>query len=236
MDAPADARRCAVDIGGTFTDLVLVDTHTGSLYIEKTPTTPDNLWTGIADGLRRAQVDAAALAMLVHGTTVGLNTFLEKKGAPVGLITTAGFRDVYEIGRVNRIDMYDLFYRKPEPLVPREHRLEVRERIGPAGEVIEPLVEDDVRAAADHFRRHGIRAIAVCLLHSYANPAHEERVAALLEEYYPEAQVSVSNRLAREWREYERTSTTVINAYIAPRVSAYLAEMEAGLAGMGYRR
>lgn len=236
MGASADSLRCAVDIGGTFTDLVSVDPRTGSLVIEKTPTTPANLWEGIAQGLRQSGVDVAGLAMLVHGTTVGLNTFLEKKGAPVGLITTRGFRDVYEMGRVNRVDMYDLFYRKPEPLVPREHRLEVRERIGPSGEVVESLVEDDVRAAAEHFRRHGIRAIAVCLLHSYANPAHEERVAALLEEFYPEAQVSVSHRLAREWREYERTSTTAINAYIAPRVSAYLQEMEAGLAEMGYRR
>ncbi len=228
--------RVAVDIGGTFTDFAILDQETGQLVLEKTPTTPRDFWQGIARGLELAGIEPARIAMLVHGTTIGLNTFLERKGAPVGLITTHGFRDVYEIGRHNRVEMYDLFYRKPEPLVPREHRREVRERLDATGQVLVPLHEEDVAAAAEHFRRHGIRAIAVCLLHAYANPVHEERVGLILAELYSEAHVSLSHRLVREWREYERTSTTVINAYIAPAVSAYLERLEEGLARRGYRR
>lgn len=228
--------RVAVDIGGTFTDFVILDQESGRLTLEKTPTTPRDLWEGIARGLEQAGMAPAEIAMFVHGTTVGLNAFLERKGVPVGLITTKGFRDVCEIGRHNRVDMYDLFYRKPEPLVPREHRLEVRERIDGSGQVLEPLHEEDVTAAADHFRRHGIRAVAVCLLHAYANPVHEQRVGEILARVYPEAHVSLSHQLVREWREYERTSTTVINAYIAPRVGDYLRRLEDGLARRGYRR
>lgn len=228
--------RIGIDIGGTFTDFVILDQDSGRVRLEKTPTTPRDLWEGIRDGLDQAGVDLAGTAMVVHGTTVGLNCFLEKKGARVGLITTRGFQDIYEIGRVNRLDMYDLFYRKPEPLVPREHRLTVTERLDATGAVLTTLQREDVVAAAEHFRQAGIADIAVCLLHAYTNPVHEQAVAEILAELYPEAQVSLSHQLAREWREYERTSTAVINAYIARRVGNYLNRIQAGLTDRGYTR
>lgn len=226
--------RIAIDIGGTFTDFIILDQATGRISLEKTPTTPRDLWQGIRAGLDQAGLDLAHAAMIVHGTTVGLNCFLERRGARIGLIATRGFRDVYEIARHNRIDMYDLFYTKPEPLVPRNHRLAVAERLDAAGNVLVPLDRDDVVRAAAHFRAHGITAIAVCLLHSYANPAHELAVAEILSDAYPEATVSLSHQLAREWREYERTSTTAINAYIAERVGNYLTRVESQLGERGY--
>ncbi|GAW28192.1 hydantoinase/oxoprolinase family protein [Carboxydocella sp. ULO1] len=227
--------RVAIDIGGTFTDFVIYDQDSGRVSLEKTATTPRDLWEGIKTGLKLADVDLSDTSMVIHGTTVGLNCFLEKKGAKTGLITTIGFRDVYEIGRVNRIDMYDLFYKKPEPLVTREYRLEVRERLDAQGNVIIPLEREDVVKAAEFFRKEGITAIAVCLLHAYINPVHEIAIGEILAEVYPEAQVSLSHQLAREWREYERTSTTVINAYIAEKVGNYLNRIENGLSELGYR-
>jgi len=227
--------RIGIDIGGTFTDFVILNEVTGDVRLEKIPTTPGDLSRGIGHGLDLAGIDQARVTMVVHGTTVGLNCFLEKKGARTGLITTAGFRDVYEIGRVNREDMYDLFYQKPAPLVPREHRWEVRERLDASGNVLMPVHEDDVWRAANAMRLEGIDSIAVCLLHAYANPAHEIRVGELVKAAHPQALVTLSHELVREWREYERTSTTSINAYIARVVEGYLERIEAELAGRGYR-
>ncbi len=225
--------RIGVDIGGTFTDVVVVDER-GDIGLRKSLSTPDDLWRGIAEGLKGLDLGRAEL--IVHGTTVGINALLEGKGEATGLITTRGFRDVYEIGRHNREEMYDLFYAKPVPLVPRRHRLEVRERIDARGRVLVPLEEADVLAAIDHFKRHDIRSIAVCLLHSYANPEHEIKIGQIIARCYPEALVSLSHELAREWREYERTSTTVINAYIMPKVRGYLDKMERELERLGYIR
>jgi N-methylhydantoinase A len=234
--APSNpALRIGIDIGGTFTDFVLVDESTGSLSLGKTLSTPGDLWQGIQTGLTKQGVNLAEAKLIVHGTTVGLNAFLERKGRSTGLITTQGFRDVYEIGRHNRVDMYDLFYRKPEPLVSREFRLEVRERLDARGQVITPLVEEDVVSAVEAFKKAGIDSIAVCLLHAYANPVHELQAGEIINQVYPEAAVSLSHQLVREWREYERTSTTVINAYIAPVVADYLTRVEAGLSKQGYR-
>jgi N-methylhydantoinase A len=218
--------RIGVDIGGTFTDFVFFDEPTGEVRLEKTLTTPGDLWAAIDKGLSRGGIDLASVSLFVHGTTVGLNTLLEKKGPATGLITTRGFRDVYEIGRHNRVEMYDLFYRKPEPLIPREARLEVSERMDARGGVLVPLDEREVRDCARHFRDAGTSSIAVCLLHAYANPAHEARVGAILAEELPDAFVSLSHQIAREWREYERTSTTAINAYILPVVGRYLSRIE----------
>jgi N-methylhydantoinase A len=226
--------RVGIDIGGTFTDLVVVDVEGGTMWTEKTLTTPDDLWEGIATGLERARVSLDE-AEIAHGTTVVLNTLLERRGEPTGLITTVGFRDAYEIGRGARPEMYNLFYRKPAPLVPREHRLEVRERLGADGAVVLPLEESDVRAAAEHFRAHGISDVAVCFLHAYRNPDHEQRAAEVLGEVYPEALVSLSHQLVREWREYERTSTTCINAYVRRRTGSYLERAIAQLTAGGYR-
>ncbi|MEW6663058.1 MAG: hydantoinase/oxoprolinase family protein [Bacillota bacterium] len=228
--------RVGVDIGGTFTDFVFIDESTGETFLEKTPTTPRNLWEAIAKGLEKGNIDLLNVSMLIHGTTIGLNAFLEKKGKKTGLITTKGFRDVYEIGRHNRVDMYDLFYKKPEPLIPREFRLEVAERLDAQGNVLVPLCEEDVLNCIKVFKRAGIESVAICLLHSYANPEHEIKVGEILDREFPEAAVSLSHTLAREWREYERTSTTAINAYIMPIVGSYLSKIEEELAARGYRR
>ena len=228
--------RVGIDIGGTFTDFVLIDESGGQIEFGKRPTTPKALWSGIEDSIRAMGVDLGQVERIVHGTTIALNALIERSGGRTGLITTRGFRDVYEIARHNRIETYDLFYRKPEPLVRRRFRLEVSERIDPRGEVIEHLVEKDVLACVDTFRANGIDTIAVCLLNAYANPAHEARVGALLSEAYPEAVVSLSHELVRQWREYERTSTTVVNAYVMPVVADYLQRAESSLANSRYAR
>lgn len=233
---PSPRYRVGIDIGGTFTDFVIVDTVSRTIRLEKTATTPQNLWQGIETGFQQLHLPLAEIAQVAHGTTVGLNTLLERRGDPTGLITTAGFRDAYEIGRGARPDAYNLFFRKPVPLVPREHRLEVRERIGADGAVVTPLNEADVAAAVEHFRRHAIHSIAICFLHAYRNPAHEIRAAEIVAELYPEALISTSSSLVREWREYERISTTCINAYIMPRTSRYIEHVTAALAAGGYRR
>ena len=234
---PHDLRyRVGIDIGGTFTDFVLIDQASGQIEFGKRPTTPKALWSGIEDSVRAMGVAFDRAETIVHGTTIGLNALIERRGGRTGLITTHGFRDVYEIARHNRIETYDLFYCKPEPLVQRRFRLEVRERMDPYGKVIEPLVEEDVLACAETFRDNGIETIAVCLLHAYANPAHEVRVGTLLSETYPEAAVSLSHVLVRQWREYERTSTTVVNAYVMPVIADYLQQAETSLADAGYGR
>ena len=234
---PSDLRyRVGIDIGGTFTDFVVIDQTNGQIEFDKRPTTPKALWAGIEDSIHAMGVELDRVERIVHGTTIGLNTLIERGGGRTGLITTRGFRDVYEIARHNRIETYDLFYRKPEPLVRRRFRLEVRERMNSHGEVIEPLVEEDVLSCADTFRANDIDAIAVCLLHAYANPAHEVRVGALLSEAYPEAAVSLSHELVRQWREYERTSTTVVNAYVMPVIADYLLRAESSLSEAGYAR
>jgi N-methylhydantoinase A len=223
-----------VDIGGTFTDLIFFDAHMGGFSVGKVRTTPGDLSRGVFQGLDQLGIDCATLKTIAHGTTIGLNAFLERKGAPTGLITTRGFRDIYEIARHNRINTYDLFYQKPAPLVRRRHRLEVRERIDADGTILEPIDEASVVECANHFRAVGIRSIAVCLLHSYINPAHEEQVAAIIARVYPAARVTTSSSIVRQWREYERTSTTVMNAYVMPVVGQYLDRLEEDLAARGY--
>jgi len=231
---PASGWRLGVDIGGTFTDLLLLEPSGETSRVEKVPTTPSDLAVGVLDGLSRLGVPCTEADMIVHGTTVGLNAFLERKGAPTGLVTTAGFRDVYEIARHNRVETYDLFYLKPKPLVPRRYRLEVAERIDSNGEVLVPLSEDDVRTCIQHFKKAEITSVAVCLINSYLNPAHEDRIREIFDVEYPEALVTISSALLRQWREYERTSTSAVNAYIMPVVGRYLDHLENGLAASGY--
>jgi N-methylhydantoinase A len=222
----------AVDIGGTFTDLA-VRYPDGSTQTTKALTTPGALADGVIEALQLSGASPADVEFFVHGTTAGLNALLERKFAKVGLITTEGFRDVYEIGRANRPAMYDLYFHRPAPLVGRELRLEVRERMLADGQVRIELDEDSLRASADRLAQAGVGAIAVVLLHAYANPAHELRCAELIGEWYPQIAVSLSHRIANEWREYERTSTTVVNAAIAQTVSAYLAGLERQLGETG---
>ncbi len=230
--------RIGVDVGGTFTDLVLARAD-GRLSVAKVTTTPDDPGRGIADGiaalLGEAGVDPAHVADIVHGTTVASNTILQKSGARTGLLTTRGFRDVLEIGRIRTPGMFDLAWRKPEPLVPRRWRLEVPERIAADGGVVTPLDEEAVRTAARFFRTEGVEAVAVCFIHSYADPAHERRAAALLHAEAPELLVTASCEVLPEIGEYERTSTAAVNAYLLPAMRGYLSRLSDRLAGIGLR-
>jgi len=226
--------RIAVDIGGTFTDLVAID-DAGETRTTKALTTPDNHVRGIHDCLEKLSVDLAGVDLFVHGSTIAINTVVERKGARTGLITTEGFRDVYEIARGNRPDAYNVHFHKPDPLVPRDLRLEVRERVNARGEVLTPLDEASLARAVAALEAAGIESVAVCLLHAYANPAHEQEIGRYLAERHPEWSVSLSHQIVREIREYERTSTTVLNAYIAPVVGRYLASLEELLASSGFR-
>jgi N-methylhydantoinase A/oxoprolinase/acetone carboxylase beta subunit len=225
--------RIGIDIGGTFTDVVYSDGAAEPRHI-KTLTTPDDITTGILAGLEKVGADVAQLRFFLHGTTVALNAFLEAKTPPVGLVTTAGFRDVLEIMRTNRPDMYDLQQVKPAPLVARRFRREISARTTATGEELAPVLEDQVRAIARDFLAAGIRGVAVCLLHSYADPAHERRVREILLDAAPELSVSISSDLSREWREFERTSTTVVNAATAPIMDRYLRRLRALLAERGF--
>jgi N-methylhydantoinase A len=226
--------RIAVDIGGTFTDLVAVDDN-GQVYRGKSLTTPDDLARGIGDCLKGANIGVAGANFFVHGSTVTINAVLERKGARTGLITTKGFRDVYEIGRGNRPEGYNLFFNRPVPLVARDLRLEVNERLYATGEVLTPLDEASARETIGALKKAGVESLAVCLLHSYANAAHEKRLGELLQQQFPEAYVSLSHEILREFREYERTSTTVLNSYVGPLVRRYLVSLEKMLARAGFR-
>ena len=213
--------RTAVDIGGTFTDLVTLDEGTGAVGLAKASTTPGRFEDGVMDAV--GQVELGDVSFLAHGTTVIINALTERTGARTALITTRGFRDVLEIQKANRPDLYNMLYEKPEAFVPRRLRLEATERVSHNGEVLTPLDEDDVRDAVAEARRRGADAVAICFLHSYANPDHERRAAEIVREEWPEAAVTASHELTGEWREYERTSTAVLDAYVKPVAATYLA-------------
>jgi N-methylhydantoinase A len=217
------ATRAAVDIGGTFTDLVHLDEGTGEVGLAKASTTPARFEDGVMDAIAEAELDD--VAFLAHGTTVIVNALTERKGARTALITTRGFRDVLEIQKANRPDLYNLLYEKPQPFVSRRLRLEVTERVTYKGEVLAPLDEADVRRAVTEARRQGAEAIAICFLHSYANPVHERRAVEIVREEWPEAAVTASYELTNEWREYDRTSTVVLDAYVKPAAGKYLAAL-----------
>ena len=218
-----------VDIGGTFTDLVLFDSATGTVRTAKVPSVPGRQWEGLDAGLEALHVDAAQLAVVVHGTTVATNAVLEGKGVRTALVTTKGFRDSLEIGRCMRLTPGSLFqtrYRRPAPLVPRDRRLELCERIGAAGDVIHRAAEPDLKALAAALRGIDAEAIAVCFINSYANPAHEKQVARYLARAGIKTPVYLSYEISPEYREYERLSTTVINASISPILDRYLKAFE----------
>jgi N-methylhydantoinase A len=227
--------RVATDIGGTFTDLVAFDEETGALAVGKASTTPDELAAGVLDAIASGGVALEDVSELVHGTTVVINALTERRGARTALVTTRGFRDVLEIGRGNRPDMYNLVSRKPRPFVPRRHRFEVRERVDRRGDVLVPLDLADVEAVAAACGRDGIEAVAVCLLHAYAHPEHEQAVRTALQAALPGVPVTISSEITREWREYERSSTAVLNAYVQPIVERYLDVLEQRLDDGGLR-
>lgn len=225
--------RVGVDIGGTFTDIVLADAN-GDVIVEKVPSTPPNFAEGVIAGLKKLPVPIEDLTFFSHGTTAAVNAILEKKGARTGVITTRGFRDVLEIRRADRGALYDYWWRPPEPLVPRRNRLEVRERVLFDGSIYEELHEDDVRRAAAILRARGVEAIAICFINSFVNPTHEERARAILQAELPDVYVCTSSEILPEILEFERTSTTVANAYVGPIMSTYLADLTERLRGEGY--
>jgi N-methylhydantoinase A len=226
-----------VDVGGTFTDLVLFDPDSGDLRIYKIPTTPADQSKGVVAGLQQVLPDLAELGRLDHGTTISTNTLLEGTGATVALITTAGFRDVLEIGRTRRMlpSAYDTNFVRPPPLVPRPLRFEVAERLDKDGAVLMPLDEAAVEALAKDLHRQGVEALSICFLHSYANPDHECRALDALRRAAPRLALTASHQVVAEFREYERFSTTVANAYLLPVMNRYLLTLGTGLAERGYK-
>jgi len=226
--------RLAVDIGGTFTDVVVFDEDKKSLALTKALSTPAELAKGVQEGITKTAIPLEAVSSLIHGSTVVVNAIIERTGAKTALVTTKGFRDVYEIGRINRPESFNPRFRKHRPLVPREDIFEVSERMLADGSVRTPLDEQEARAVARIIREEGFQAAAVLFLHSYRAPEHEVRMCEILREADPNLFVSASHELSREYREYERTSTVAANAYVGPKVSQYLGDLERRLRGSGF--
>jgi N-methylhydantoinase A len=228
--------RIGCDIGGTFTDIVL-QLPDGKLFVTKVSTTPRDPGRAVVDGIRavlaQAAVSPRAVSEIIHGTTIASNAILQKAGARTGVLTTRGFRDVLEIGRIRTPKMFDLAWRKPEPLAPRRYRLEVGERMAADGTVVRPLDPAELRACAQFFAAEGVEAVAVCFLNSYINPRHELEAKKFLEREFPALLVTVSCEVLPEMKEYERTSTTVVNAYILPVMRTYLARLKRDLREIG---
>jgi N-methylhydantoinase A len=229
-----NALRLASDIGGTFTDVAAFDETSGRLLLGKALSTPDALVNGIEAGVAKAGTSFAQSGLFLHGSTVAINTILERTGAKTALLITEGFRDIYEIGRVNRPDSYNLYFSKHVPLVPRQHRYEVHERLLASGEVLKPLDDDEIAALADTLKGERIESVAVLFLHCYRNAAHELRAKEILQQRLPGVFVTASHELSQEYREFERASTVAANAYIGPRVERYLSEIADHLTRAGF--
>jgi N-methylhydantoinase A len=225
------ALRVGVDIGGTFTDAIAISDN-GEISTAKALTTSGRLADGVLSAIEALNIDVSGIDYFVHGTTAGLNAFLEKRGARVALITTRGFRDVYEIGRANRPDMYNLKYKSPRPLIERRDRFEVTERLTSDGAVHTPVDMNEIKELVPHLKAN-YDAVAIVLLHSYKNPIHEQEIAKYLTSALPNLSIVTSSVVAPEWREYERTSTTAISAYIAPIINEYLHELGSRLKDVG---
>lgn len=218
-------KRIAVDIGGTFTDIVYIDDGSSQIVTDKVRSTPSDIGRAVFEAIKKIGIDMADIGLFVHGTTVGLNTVVQKKGAKVGLITTDGFSDVLEMGRGDRKELYGYLWRKPEPLVPRELRFGIKERTNHLGQIVRPVDAEELRGLVSRLRNSGVEAIAVCLLHSYANPENERTVGRVIKDEWPEVDIALSHQVAREFREYERMSTTVLDAYVKRRVVDYLVKL-----------
>jgi N-methylhydantoinase A len=233
--------RVATDIGGTFTDLVCLDfdEKTGKptgVKVAKSDTTPSNFEEGILNTITKANLDLKEINFFAHGTTVVINALTERKGAKTALITTAGFRDVLEIARCNRPDLFNFNFVKQPPFVPRYLRFEVEERLNYKGEVLKELSTENITDIIKTCKEEGVEAIAVCLLHAYKNPKHELELVAKLIQLYPEVDIIASNQVTREWREYERTSSTVLSGYVLPIAKKYLNNLEEKLKSQGLKQ
>src|SRR3954466_1055660 len=237
MISPSKTRphiRLAADIGGTFTDLAVFDERTGALSFGKTLSTPQRLVDGIDKGVEKAGSDFRSAGLFLHGSTVAINTILERTGARTALLITEGFRDIYEIGRINRPDAYNLFFRKHVPLVERALRFEVNERVLADGEIETSLDDDEIRSLGARLQALGIEACAILFLNCYARAEHEVRAKAILEAENPQMFVSASHELSQEYREFERCSTVVANAYVGPKVRRYVGEIGAHIRSEGF--
>ena len=224
----------AVDIGGTFTDLVAYDHAAQKVIYAKSPTTYENLVEGILDCFKKARVKAAEATLVNHGTTLVINSLIQRKGAKTALVTSKGFRDILEIARGNRPDPFDLHYQRDEPLIPRELRLEVPERTGSKGEVVNPLDVPALETLAGEIRKLDVESVAVFFMNSYVNPSHEEAAAEILRERLPDVYITFSTDLTHEWYEYERCSTVAANAYVGPQVSTYVRRLDSDLKAQGF--
>jgi N-methylhydantoinase A len=225
----------AVDIGGTFTDLVAYDHESHQVAYTKSPTTYGNFVEGILDCFGKAKIRPDQATFLNHGTTLVINAYIQRKGANAALVTTQGFRDVLEIARANRPDPFDLYYQRGEPLIPREQRFEVPERIDSKGQVVTPLDLAALDAVAADLKVRGVDAVAVFFMNSYANPVHEEAAAERLKALLPGVYVTHSTELTRQWYEYERTSTVAANAFVGPQVNAYIRRLESDMESRGFK-
>jgi N-methylhydantoinase A len=224
--------RIGADVGGTFTDLVCLDDD-GRVSFTKVVSTPPSYDRAVVEAVATMTSGDRSVEAVVHGTTVATNAVLERRGARLALVTTAGFRDVLELRRMRMPHLYDYFWTKPPPLVPRRLRFEVAERIAADGTVLQPLEVDDARAAARRLAAADVEAVAVCLLHAHLHPVHEELLGRVLREELPEIPISLSSEILREQQEYERTATTVVNAYVRPLMGRYLGALRSGLRDAG---
>lgn len=217
--------RIATDIGGTFTDLVYLD-HQGNVQVEKSNTTPLHFEKGVLDVIEKAEIDLKQINTFIHGTTIIINALTERRGVKTGLITTKGFRDVLEIARGNRPDLFNIRYQQPTPFIDRYLRQEVEERVNYKGEVLEPINKEELKHIIEYFKAEKLEAIAISFLHSYVNPIHEKEALKLVKELWPEVDVTASHEITNEWREYERTNTTALNAYVKPIAVNYIDKLD----------
>ncbi len=228
-----------IDIGGTFTDIVILGESSGQIYNGKLLSTPQDLSKGVITIFDRmlgeAGIDPEQIIAAIHGTTVATNALIERKGAKTALLTTTGFRDVLEIGRELRYDLYDLYTIMPEPLIPRYLRREIDERLDKDGNVLLKMEPDKVLSVMSDFEKEDLEALAICFLHSYSNPQHEIKASEIIKEHYPKLSISISSEVACEIREFERTSTTVTNAFLQPLIEGYLDKLETGIQNLGYK-
>ena len=227
-------KRLAVDTGGTFTDIVYIDDDTMQVMVDKVSTTPQDLGQGVLEAIGKLELDMAEIALFIHGTTAGLNTIAQHKGAKVGLITTEGFTDVLEMTRSSRKDIYNYLWKKPKPLVPRNLRRGVRERMTYQGEILERLDEEETRNISAKLKEEDVEAIAVCFLHAYANPENEKRAGEIISQVWPEVSVSLSHQVAREIGENIRENTTVISAYMGKAITGYISRLNKNVKKMGF--
>ncbi len=229
--------RIGIDIGGAFTDLISINDENGEIMWNKVETTQEDPAVGVINAIKESQIDLSKVSDIVHGQTLAINTVIERKGSKVGLITTKGFGDILEIQRANRRDMYNFKYKKPQPFVPRYLRLEINERINAEGEILKPINEEEVIKTFESLEEEGIESIAVSLLNSYVNPYHELEVRNIISKISKNynIEITLSHEITREWKEYERTNTAVLNAYILPKIKKYILELKSSIDNMDFK-